>query len=184
MGHAASLLVLGDSLSAGYGMEPQYGWVNLLQQRLTDHKYPYKIVNASISGSTTSQGLTRLPELLTKHKPNIVIIQLGGNDGLRGLPISVIRNNLLNLIEMSTQQKAKILLVGVRLPPNYGATYTNQFQAIYADLAKQEEIAVVPLFLTGIDEKTELMQDDGIHPRMAAQTLLLDNIWPQLKTLL
>lgn len=184
MGHAASLLVLGDSLSAGYGIEPQYSWVNLLQQRLAEHKYPYETVNASISGSTTSQGLTRLPTLFTTYKPNIVIIQLGGNDGLRGLPISVIRKNLRNLIEMSAQQKAKVLLVGVRLPPNYGATYTHQFQAIYADLAKQEKVAVVPLFLKGIDEKTELMQDDGIHPRTAAQALLLSNVWPQLKTLL
>ncbi|MDF2867570.1 MAG: tesA [Gammaproteobacteria bacterium] len=183
-GHAASLLVLGDSLSANHGIEPQQGWVNLLQQRLAAHKYPYQIINASISGSTTSQGLTRLPELLTKHKPTIVIIQLGGNDGLRGLPVLVIRKNLRNIIEISTRHKAKVLLLGVRLPPNYGPAYTSQFQAIYADLAKQEKVAVVPLFLAGVDEKTDLMQDDGIHPRVAAQTLLLDNVWPQLKALL
>jgi acyl-CoA thioesterase-1 len=180
----ANLLVLGDSLSAGYGIDPQQGWVALLEQRLSDNNYTYKIINASVSGSTTNQGLQVLPTLLKQYQPKVVIVELGGNDGLRGLPLLTIRKNLSTIVQLSKKYKAKVLLVGVRLPPNYGPAYTGKFQQLFPDLAQQEKVAVIPLFLAGVDENSHLMQGDGIHPIAAAQAILLDNVWPQLKSLL
>jgi len=183
-GYAAKLLVLGDSLSASYGFEPQLSWVNLLQQRLQALGYPHQVINASITGSTSSQGLTRLPQLLEKHQPAVVIVELGGNDGLRGIPVSELQNNLLQIVQQSKSQNAKILLLGVRLPPNYGPIYAKRFEAVYQAVAKQQQIDLVPYFLAGVDDKPEFMQQDNIHPRATAQSLLLENIWPQLKPLL
>lgn len=179
-----TILIVGDSLSANYGINTQKGWVALLQQRLNEKKYNYHVINASISGDTTSNGLARLSKTLKQNKPQITIIELGGNDGLRGLSISTIKNNLQKMIEMTKATQSKILLLGVRLPSNYGPEYTQQFQQIFLDLSKEEQIPVVPLFLHGIDENVLLMQQDRIHPGIDAQTLMLNNVWPELEKLL
>jgi acyl-CoA thioesterase-1 len=184
LAQAANVLVLGDSLSASYGIAPEQGWVSLMQQNLQQEQRPYKVVNASISGETTAQGLAKLPPLLSKYKPAVVIVQLGGNDGLRGLPLQLIQCNLKAIAQLSKAEKAKVLLLGVRLPPNYGPAYTQGFQDVYQQVAKQEEIDLVPLFLATVDDKPEFMQEDGIHPRANAQTYLLANVWPKLKPLL
>ncbi|MBX3710035.1 MAG: arylesterase [Gammaproteobacteria bacterium] len=179
-----TILIIGDSISAGYGIDLKKSWVNLLQNRLQENKYPYHIVNASISGSTTNDGLSQIATLLKQYHPKITIIGLGGNDGLRGLQISVIKNNLHNLIEAVKQEKSKILILGVRIPPNYGLMYTQQFKSIYIDLAKRDDIAVIPQFLKNVDDNPDLMQPDGIHPNEKAQVILLDNVWLVLKKLL
>ncbi len=181
---AEKIMVFGDSLSAGYGIDIQQGWVALLQQRLQENNLDYTVVNASISGDTTSNGLSRLPDALTQNKPNIVILELGGNDGLRGLPLQVTRANLAKMISLIKDQDGKVLLVGVRLPPNYGLDYITQFQAIYKDLADKYDTRVVPLFLNGVDDQTNLMQQDGIHPNTDGQPILLENIWAELKPML
>ncbi len=179
-----AVLVFGDSLSASYGFAQSAGWVNLLQQRLADQGHPHRVVNASISGETTSGGLTRLQTILNSHNPDLVIIELGGNDGLRGLPLDKIRSNLAAMIEQSLEHGAQVLLAGMRLPPNYGPAYTKRFHEIYSGLAERYDVALVPFFLEGIAQKTELMQEDGVHPRSAAQKLILDNIWNVLEPLL
>ncbi len=183
MANAATttLLVMGDSLSAAYGIERQAGWVNLLSQRLGDE---VKVVNASISGETTSGGVTRLPELLGQHAPDIVLIELGGNDGLRGLSPKQMRRNLSTMIEASQEADAEVLLVGIEIPPNYGQAYTQAFKTVYRDLAEQYEVPLVPFLLDGIALKDDLMQDDGIHPTAEAQPRMLENVWPELKALL
>jgi acyl-CoA thioesterase-1 len=178
------ILVLGDSLSASYGIAQKAGWVNLLQQRLTDQNYPHQVINTSISGETTSGGLTRLQRTLDTYNPSLVIIELGGNDGLRGLPLDKIRSNLAAMIEQSLAHGAQVLLAGMRLPPNYGPAYTKRFHEIYLSLAERYKIALLPFFLDGIAQKTDLMQADGIHPRSVAQTLILDNVWDVLEPLL
>lgn len=179
-----TILIVGDSLSAGYGIDPQLGWVHLLQNRLNDLKYNYLVVNASISGDTTSNGLQRLPEALSKYKPNITVIELGGNDALRGLPPAIIKNNLQQMIAMVDKAHSKVLLLGVRIPPNYGEVYTTQFQKIYLDFAQQSGVEVVPLFLNGVDTDAAMMQADGIHPVAGAQTKMLNNAWAGLKKLI
>lgn len=179
-----TILILGDSLSAGYGIDIQQGWVALLRDRLQKEGYHYQVVNASISGNSTSDGLARLPDALNNYHPNIVIIELGGNDALRGIQIETTQKNFKQIITLSKNIKAKILLLGLRLPPNYGPTYTQQFRLLFPQLAKQYNIAVVPLLLEGVDIKPQLMQDDGIHPRAEAQPALLNNVWPELKRLL
>jgi acyl-CoA thioesterase-1 len=179
-----SILIIGDSLSAAHGIDSNLGWVALLKNRLKENNYNYDVINASISGDTTSQGLARLPNALQQFKPSVTIIELGGNDGLRGLPIATIENNLRQMISLIKKSGSHVLLLGVRLPPNYGMTYTNQFHKMFADLAKQNQISVVPLFLGHIDKDNNLMQADKIHPTVKAQSMMLNNVWPTLILLL
>jgi acyl-CoA thioesterase-1 len=178
------LLVLGDSISAGYGIRIEEGWVALLESRLRDQGYGYHVVNASVSGETTAGGLARLPRALKLHKPGVVILELGGNDGLRGLPLSVIRRNLERMILAARSSGAKVLLVGMRLPSNYGPQYVSGFFANYQELARRYATPFVPFIMEGVALDGRLMQLDGIHPTAAAQRRLLDNVWPVLKPLL
>ncbi|RYZ94951.1 MAG: arylesterase [Moraxellaceae bacterium] len=174
-----TLLIMGDSLSAGYGIKLDEGWVNLLQQELTK-KTPAKIVNASVSGETSSGGLTRLPALLNQHKPDIVIIELGGNDGLRGQPVKILQENLQTMINLSQKSGARVLLVGMQIPTNYGSRYTTQFKESYTTLAEKNKIALVPFLLEGVATHSELVQNDGIHPTAAAQPIIVKNVLPVL----
>lgn len=178
------MLVLGDSLSAEYGIARGTGWTNLLQERLRTEKLDAAVVNASISGETTSGGATRLPALLKKHRPAILIIELGANDGLRGLSLAATEANLRAMIKAGQAEKSKVLLLGMRLPPNYGAAYTENFHALYAKMAREYKTALVPFFLEGIATRAELFQADRMHPTAAAHPLMLDNVWPSLKPLL
>lgn len=180
----STILIIGDSLSAGYGVDVSQAWVALLQNRLKDEKYDYQVINASVSGNTTSNGLALLPKALDEYHPYITIIELGGNDGLRGLQVSVIKRNLQKMIILSKQAKSKVLLISLRLPPNYGEAYIQQFQKMFADIAKENNVYMVPLFLKGIDENPALMSADGIHPTQQAQVMMLNNVWPELKKLL
>lgn len=175
------ILVLGDSISAAYGMELKQGWVHLLQQRLQQQGYPQRVVNASISGETTAGGLARLPALLQQHAPAVVVIELGGNDGLRGLAMQQTRNNLARMIELVREQDARVVLLGMRLPPNYGPAYTDAFERMYAELATEYDLTEPPFLLEGVALRPELMQADGIHPTAPAQPRLLDNAWPALR---
>ena len=178
-----SILILGDSISAAYGINTTQGWVTLLQSKITTMGMDYQIINASVSGDTTRTGLNRLKPLLTKYHPKIVIVALGGNDGLRGLAFTEISSSLSKIITLAQKYNAKVLLVGVRLPPNYGAAYNKRFMNIFQQTASKFNIPLVPSLLANIDEKTELMQADGIHPKAPAQPQMLDNIWVQLQTL-
>lgn len=178
---APVILVLGDSLSAGYGIAIDATWVALLQRRLTEQGYDYRVVNASASGETTGGARARLPRALEVHDPRIVILELGGNDGLRGLPLKQIRDNLAFLIERSQQSGARVVLVGMRMPPNYGQEYAERFHALYGELARQYGIELVDFFLEGVALEEGLMQADGIHPTSAAQPRLLENLWPALE---
>lgn len=179
-----TILVLGDSLSAGYGVRVEQGWVALLQGRLSAQGYEYRVVNASASGETTGGALARLPRALEKQRPAIVIVELGGNDGLRGLPIEDVRANFESIVRLSRQAGAKVLLIGMRIPPNYGPAYTKSFHELYVDLAARQRLAFVPFFLDGVALDDTLMQDDGLHPNAKAQPALLDQVWPMLKPLL
>lgn len=180
-----TVLIMGDSLSAAYGVQTEQGWVNLLRERLQAEGFDqWQVANASISGETTDGGERRLPALLKRHDPEIVILELGGNDGLRGFPPKVTRDNLQRMIELSQQQGARVLLVGIQMPPNYGKRFTQAFAAIYPDLAKTQDTALVPFFLEGIYDRQGFMQNDGIHPTAEAQPVLLDNVWPHLQPLL
>lgn len=176
--------MLGDSLSAAYGIRLEQGWVALLQERLRSAGYGHRVVNASSSGETTGGALARLPRSLATHRPAVVVIELGGNDGLRGLPIADVRANFERLIRLSQEAGAKVLLIGMRIPPNYGPTYTRAFHELYGDLAARHRLPLVPFFLDGIALDDSLMQDDGLHPNQAAQPRLLDLAWPLLKPLL
>lgn len=178
------ILVFGDSLSAGFGVPQNADWVTLLQQKLQRQKFPYRIINASISGETTLGGLNRLPRALQVHRPQLVIIELGGNDGLRGLPLKEMEQNLSTMITLARQSGAKVLLAGMRLPPNYGQAYTRTFYDIYARLAQRHNCAYLPFLLDGIGAKLELMQEDGIHPKADAQGIIVDNVWTVLAPLL
>ncbi|MBY5935751.1 arylesterase [Marinobacter nauticus] len=179
-----TVLVLGDSLSAAYGVPSETAWVELLRDRIENQDLNWTVVNASISGETTDGGLRRLPGLLETHDPNIVIIELGGNDGLRGFPPNVIESNLANMIEQVRDTGATPLLVGMQIPPNYGQRYTTMFADIFPTLSDRYNTVLVPFFLDGIYDQDELMQGDGIHPTEKAQPRLLDNIWPKLEPLL
>ena len=179
-----TILVFGDSLSAGYGIQQNQSWVNLLQARLSQQKLPYQVVNASISGETTSGGLARFSEMLATHKPSIVLLELGANDGLRGLPIAAMQTNLNKMIAQAKTVKAKVLLIGMKIPPNYGLKYRRDFSASYEILAKQHKIKLVPFLLDGVAGNPSLVQEDGLHPTAAAQPQLLNNVWAQLKDLL
>ncbi len=171
------VLVVGDSLSAGYGMALDEAWPRLLEQKLQAQGHDYRVVNASITGDTTQGGRTRLPGLLERHSPALVIIELGGNDGLRGLPLATTRANLEAMTRASREAGAEVLLTGIVLPPNYGASYTQAFEAIYTDLSRAHDALLVPFFMEGVALTDGMMQADGIHPNAAAQPVLLDNVW-------
>ena len=188
-GHAAradvpTVLVMGDSLSAAYGMRVEQGWVALLQQRLASEGYGYRVVNASESGETTGGALARLPRALDRHRPAVVIIELGGNDGLRGLPTGGVQSNLESLVRLSRKSGARVLLIGMRIPPNYGPAYTKAFHELFARVAASQRVPLVPFFLDGIALDEGLMQDDGLHPNASAQPKLLAQAWPLLLPLL
>lgn len=179
----ARILVLGDSLSAGYGIELKRSWVSLLAERIAGH-YPYQVINASVSGETSGGGLARLPALLKEHEPALVILELGGNDGLRGHPLNVMQQQLESIIKQSQSTGARVLLLGMQIPPNYGQRYAERFHQVYTQLAKQYDLAYVPFFLEGVATNRDLMQRDGIHPTAEAQTTMLDNVWVGLEPLL
>jgi acyl-CoA thioesterase-1 len=178
------ILIYGVCLSAVYGVSQQQGWPTLLQNKLNDKNHRYQVVNASISGETTSGGLSRLSATLTKFKPNIVVLALGANDGLRGLPIPEMTNNLNSMISLSEKSNAKVLLLGMKIPPNYGAKYSTKFSQTFSDLSQQHKINFVPFMLKNVATIPNLNQDDGIHPNAQAQPLILDNIWPELHDIL
>ena len=180
----AHILIVGDSLSAGYGLSSGEGWVDLLTKKLTAEKFSATVTNASISGDTTAGGLSRLPALLAKHKPTVVVIELGGNDGLRGSPVAAARANLLKMAELCKAAGAKVLMVGMRMPPNFGPSYTAQFEAMYGEVAKAVNGGLVPFFLEKIATDLSKFQADRIHPTAAAQPALLDTVWPALAKLL
>lgn len=177
-----TLLVFGDSLSAAYGIPVQQGWVNLLAQKLEQRSI--QVINASISGETTSGGLTRIASTLAQHKPKIVVVELGANDGLRGLPVKQMEQNLAAIIRASQQAGAKVLLLGMKIPPNYGPQYTRDFSNTYSALARQFKTGLVPFFLDGVAGNPSLIQQDGLHPTAEAQPRLLDNLWPVLRKML
>ena len=177
------ILVMGDSLSAGYGIDIQQGWVNLLDKELTK-SHAIQIINASVSGETSSGGNSRLPALLVEHQPDIVILELGGNDGLRGQPLKLLEKNLQAMVDASKKSNAKVLLAGMQIPPNYGARYSSQFKALYEKLAEKNELALIPFFLEGIGGDATLMQRDGIHPTAEAQPIIVKNVLPELEKLL
>ncbi|QWE15528.1 arylesterase [Polynucleobacter sp. AP-Sving-400A-A2] len=171
------ILVLGDSLSAEYGLPRGTGWVTLLEGELAKEKSPWSVFNASISGETSSGGLTRLPNLLSQKKPGIVLIELGANDALRGLPVNQTEANLRQMIQMSKKSGAKVLLCGIQIPSNYGQTYTKQFKQLYPQIANQERVELLPFFLEGVATKPELFQADRLHPNVEAQSIIFKNVW-------
>jgi acyl-CoA thioesterase-1 len=179
-----TILVVGDSLSAEYGLQRNTGWVALLEKKLQQEAIDAKVVNASISGDTTSGGKSRLPALLAQHRPSIVILELGANDGLRGLPVARTEANLRDMINASKKSQAKVLLVGMKMPPNYGADYARKFENIYPRLAKDTKSALVPFLFEGLLDRPDLFQSDRIHPTSGAQSIMLDTVWPKLKPLL
>ena len=181
---AGTLLVLGDSISAAFGLDTRQGWVSLLEQRLAAEGFDYQVVNASVSGDTSAGGLARLPTLLAEHRPDLLIVELGGNDGLRGQPPAQLQQNLAAIIQGARESGARVLLLGMQLPPNYGARYNALFSQVYADVAGAAQVPLLGFFLDGVGGVPALMQGDGIHPNAAAQPRLLDNLWPQLKPLL
>jgi acyl-CoA thioesterase-1 len=181
---AQIILVVGDSLSAAYGIPVKQGWVSLLQQRLDSAGYPYRMVNASISGDTTANGRARLDQALVSHKPSVVLLELGGNDGLRGLSLAEMKSNLAAMISSARQAGAQVLLIGMQLPPNYGPRYTERFQAVYSELARERDLALLPSLVDGIGTEQNLMQADGIHPNASAQPLIRDRVWKALEPLL
>lgn len=175
-----TIMIYGDSLSAGYGLPQKTGWVTLLNKQLRTQQSVYQVINASISGETTIGGLNRIEQVLKRYHPNIVIVELGVNDGLRGLPIKSIHDNLEAIVKACNQSKASILLVGMRLPPNYGVTYTQKFSAIYQQIAKRHELRLVPFLLEGFGDKPEYFQEDKMHPNENAQEKILTNVWKVL----
>ncbi len=179
-----TVLVVGDSLSAEYGIARGTGWVALLEQKLKAEKIDAKIVNASISGDTTSGGRARLPGLLKQHQPDVVVIELGANDGLRGLPVAAAEANLRNMVSMARKQDADVLLVGMRMPPNYGRAYTERFFGMYKNIANDLKTSLVPFMLEGVAEKPALFQSDRLHPTAQAQPIILSNIWPKFSALI
>ncbi len=178
-----TILVMGDSLSAAYNIPTSSGWASLLEKRLNEQSN-WQLVNASISGETTQGGLTRLPDLLRQHQPDLVLLELGANDGLRGLPPSLISNNLEKMVKLSELSGAKVMLIGILLPPNYGPAYLAQFENIYPNLAKEHQLPLVPFLLEGVADKPDLMQEDELHPTAAAQPKILETVWLELKNLL
>jgi acyl-CoA thioesterase-1 len=182
--HEPVILMFGDSVSAGYGIRVEQGWVNLLAQKITQLGYGFKVVNASVSGETTAGGLSRLPHTLELQHPRILILELGGNDGLRSLPLETTHDNLDRMIQLARAHGVTVLLVGMQMPPNYGERYTTGFQKMYTDLAQQYKLPLVPFLLEKVALNPSLMQADGIHPTAPAEPLLLDTVWPKLEPLL
>ena len=178
------ILVLGDSLSAAYGIERSAGWVSLLQSRISSEGFPHRVVNASISGDTSAGGLNRLSHALDREHPSILIIALGSNDGLRGLDLGATRENLAGMIDLARADGCRPLLIGMQMPPNFGRLFTERFQHMFHELSQEKGVPLVPFLLDGVALRPELMQGDGLHPNAAAQPLILDNIWPQLYPLL
>lgn len=174
------ILIFGDSLSAAYGIGEDEGWVTLLADRLAQENSELEVVNGSVSGETTTGGRARLPSLLQRYKPAFVLIELGGNDGLRGLPLSLMRENLTDMIQLSQNSGATVMIAGMQIPPNYGPRYTEPFFAQYAELAEEFDLYLIPFLIDGIPQQPELMQADGIHPKAEAQSMILDNFWPVL----
>jgi acyl-CoA thioesterase-1 len=181
---AKSVLVLGDSLSAAHNIPVEAGWVHLLEVRLKQMEPGWAVINASISGDTSVSGRNRLPGLLAQYRPRVVVIELGANDGLRGLPLADLRTNLAAMIDASLHAGAKVLLLGIEMPVNYGPQYRDGLRAVYADLAREKHVALVPFLLEGVALNPALMQDDGLHPLAAGEPKVLDNVWPKLKPLL
>ncbi|RMQ94451.1 Esterase [Pseudomonas savastanoi pv. glycinea] len=181
---AGTVLIVGDSISAAFGLDTRIGWVALLEQRMKQEGFTDKVINASISGDTSAGGRARLPALLAEHKPELVILELGGNDGLRGQQPTQLQQNLASMIDSSRDAGAKVLLLGMQIPPNYGPRYTNAFKEVYTNLAAEKKVPLVPFFLEGVGGVPELMQADGLHPAANAQQKLLENVWPTLKPLL
>ncbi|GAB2801925.1 arylesterase [Halomonas shantousis] len=179
--YADTLLVMGDSLSAAYGIDRERGWVHQLQERLGDE---HEVINASISGETTSGGMARLPELLQRHDPDIVLLELGGNDGLRGLSPHQMKLNLANMIENSQAAGARVLLLGIEMPPNYGSTYVDAFRGVFRQLVDEYDVHLVPFILEGVALTEDMMQEDGIHPNGKAQATILNNVWEKLAPML
>ena len=179
-----TLMVFGDSLSAAYGIDEADGWVNLLAEKLATEKPSYTVTNASVSGETSIGGLARLPAALEEFQPAIVILELGGNDGLRGLPLELLKDNLTAMIEMCLAAHAEVLLAGIQIPPNYGPRYTEPFHALFGEIAEDKRLPFVPFLIDGIPQQPELMQEDGIHPKAEAQFMILDNVWPILAPML
>ena len=184
MASPSTILVFGDSLSAAYGIRPEQGWVALLTQRLESQGYGYQIVNASVSGETSDGGLERLPRALQLHQPGIVILELGANDGLRGLPVNATRDNLAAMVRLAQAAGARVLLVGLRMPPNYGPRYTDEFAHIFPALAEQYRVPLVPFLLEKVALNPEMMQADGLHPNAQGEPAILETLWPYLKPLL
>lgn len=182
--YAGTVLVVGDSISAAFGLDTRQGWVALLEKRLIEQGFDHQVVNASISGDTSAGGAARLPALLTEHQPELVIIELGGNDGLRGQPPVQLQQNLAAMVEQSQKVGAKVLILGMQLPPNYGVRYTTAFAAVFPKVATETGAELVPFVLEGIGGVPSMMQRDGIHPAAEAQPRLLDNVWPMLKPML
>lgn len=180
----SAILVLGDSLSGAYGISTEQGWVSLLQQHIMDQGYAYRVINASVSGDTTRTGLSRIDAALQQHQPDIVIVALGGNDGLRGLAFSEIENSLSNIIQQCQQSDVQVLLAGVRLPPNYGPVYNQKFAALFESLSKRYQVPLVPRMLDQVADYRELLQADGIHPTADAQPKIMKNIWAGLEPML
>ncbi len=176
--------MLGDSLSAAYGLPAEDGWVSLLEQELKQRKLAERVINASISGETSSGGLQRLPRLLADYRPDLVLLELGANDGLRGTPLRVMEQNLRGMVELSQASGAEVMLIGIRIPPNYGPQYTERFYSIYPDLAREYQVSLVPFLLERVALKPQFMQADGLHPTAAAQPILLQTVWPHLYPLL
>lgn len=181
---AATILVWGDSLSAGYGLRPKEDWPTLLQTRLAREGFRHTVINASVSGETTAGGRTRLSAALDRHNPDFVILELGANDGLRGLQPALMGENLSAMIQAARSKGAKVLLVGMQLPPNYGPAYTRRFQQTFAEVARAEKVPLVPFLLDGFADKPELFQPDGIHPTAEAQPLIVETVWKGLRALL
>jgi acyl-CoA thioesterase-1 len=181
---AGTLLVLGDSISAAFGLDTRQGWVSLLEQRLAAEGFDYRVVNASVSGDTSAGGLARLPTLLTEHRPDLLIVELGGNDGLRGQPPAQLQQNLAAMVQQARKSGTRVLILGMKLPPNYGLRYTTAFADVFPQVAKEQDVALVPFLLEGAAGLPLMTQADGIHPTAAAQPRLLDNVWPTLKPLL
>jgi len=181
---AATILVWGDSLSAGYGLRPKEDWPTLLQTRLAHEGFRHTVINASVSGETSAGGRSRLPAALERHKPDLLILELGANDGLRGLQPGVMAENLAAMIQAARSKGAKVLLVGMQMPPNYGPAYTRRFQQTFIDVAKEHKVPLIPFLLDGFSDRRELFQADGIHPTAEAQALIVDTVWKQLRALL
>ena len=184
LGAGQTIVVVGDSLSSGYGIAAEQSWVAMLEDRLQAEGYGYKVVNASIAGDTTAGGLARLPRLLEAHDPNLVVIELGGNDGLRGQPVTILRDNLAKMIELIRQSGADVVLAGIQIPPNYGPTYTQELAAVYPELAERFDTPLIEFLLEDVALNRELMQPDGIHPNAAGQEIVFANVWRVLGPLL